>query len=430
MNTTSISRSGFFLTLTACILAAGVVSLQASDNWPHWRGPNANGSTTTGQYPVEWDTGSVHWKVALPGKGSSSPIVWNERIYLTSPSGGQDAVLAYNLSGELLWERRLGPASPPKHRTLASSSNASPVTDGEGIFVYFKSGNFAALEFDGSVRWQINIVERFGRDQLFWDQGTSPVVTDQHVVMTRMHGGESWIAGFDKQTGEMKWHQPRNYQTPHENDNGYTTPVVFDHNGTKALLVWGADHLTAHNAANGEVLWSVGGFNPRSIAYWPAIASPVIHDNITIVPVGRDDRGQGVIHGIRLGGSGDVSATHRAWQREDIGIFVSSPAEYRGRVYLLRHRGEVVCIDPATGSTIWADAFPRTRSSYYSSPVIANGILYAAREDGVVFVARIEDNRFELISEIPMGERIIASPVPVDGRLLIRGDDHLFCIVR
>jgi outer membrane protein assembly factor BamB len=427
MKTMSISRLLPILSLASCSVALCLASLQAEDHWPHWRGPHANGSTSTGNFPLQWKPADAQWQIALPGKGSSSPIVWKERIYLTSPSEGQDAVLAYDLKGTLLWETKLGPESPPKHRTLGSSSNASPITDGQGLFVYFKSGNFAALEFDGTVRWQLNLVEQFGRDQLFWDQGTSPVVTDQHVVMTRMHGGDSWIAGFDKKTGEIQWQQSRNYDVPNENDNGYTTPVLFDHNGTKALLVWGADHLTAHDATNGSLLWSVGGFNPAGTAFWPAIASPVIHKDIAVVPVGRDDRNQATVHGIRLGGSGDVTHSHRAWVREDIGVFVSSPAEYEGRVYLLRHRGEVVCIDPATGRTIWADAFPRSSASYYSSPVIANGVLYAAREDGVVFVARIGD-RFEFVSENPMGERIIASPVPVANRLLLRGDEHLFSI--
>jgi outer membrane protein assembly factor BamB len=397
-------------------------------NWPAWRGPHFNGSTSSDGFPLRWDAESPAWKVALPGKGSSSPIVWNDRIYLTSPDDGQDTVLAFDAAGARLWQTRLGPESPPRHRSLGSSSNASPVTDGNALFVYFKSGHFAALEFDGTVRWKLNLVERFGQDQLFWDQGTSPTVTEQHVVMARMHAGDSWLAGFDKQTGEMRWQQPRNYQTPTENDNGYTTPVLFSHEGKPALLVWGADHLTAHDAANGSLLWSVGGFNPDGTGYWPAIATPLIHQQMVVVPVGRDDRaGQSRVHGIRLGGSGDVSASHRAWHRDDVGVFCASPAEYQGRVYLLRHRGELVCIDPATGRTLWSHELPRSSSSYYSSPVIAGGVLYAAREDGVVFVGRVGD-RFELLAENPMGERIIASPVPMGKRLLLRGDRHLFAI--
>jgi outer membrane protein assembly factor BamB len=284
------------------------------------------------------------------------------------------------------------------------------------------------LEFDGTVRWKINLVEKFGRDQLFWDQGTSPVVTERDVVMVRMHGGESWLAGFDKGSGELRWKQARQYQTPVENDNGYSTPQPIQHDGKAALVVWGADHLTAHDAMDGKLLWSCGDFNPQGTGYWPAIATPVIIGNMAVGPVGRDDRpNQARIHGIKLGGHGDVTATHRVWKREDLGVFVSSPVEYKGRVYLLRHRGGVVCLNPADGKTIWSDALPENKTPYYSSPVIAGGILYAAREDGVVFAARVEE-RFELLGENPMGERIIASPVPVANRLLIRGDRHLFCI--
>jgi outer membrane protein assembly factor BamB len=176
------------------------------------------------------------------------------------------------------------------------------------------------------------------------------------------------------------------------------------------------------------VLWTAGGFNPDGTGFWPAISSPVIHGNIAVIPVGRDDRqNQSRVHGIKLGGSGDVTDTHRAWKRDDIGVFVPSLAEYEGRVYLLRHRGEIVCLDPATGRTIWSESLPRAAAPYYSSPVIANGVLYAAREDGVVFTAKVGE-KFELLGENPMDERIIATPVPVANRLFIRGDNHLFCI--
>lgn len=422
-------RTGSFTLTISLLLCSAVFALGDSlGEWHNWRGPNANGSIGTGNYPVKWDASNVLWKVALPGKGTSTPIVRNERIYLTGPADGQDAVLAFDLAGRQLWQTKLGAESSPKHKTLGSSANASPVTDGAGLFVRFRSGNFAALEFDGTVRWKLNLVERFGQDQLFWDQGTSPMVTDQHVVMARMHGGESWIAGFDKATGELRWQQARNYKTPIENDNGYSTPLLFPHEGKPALLVWGADHLTAHDAANGKLLWSCGNFNPDATGYWPAIATPVIVGNMAVVPVGRDDRpGQARIHGIKLGGHGDVTETHRVWKRDDVGVFVASLTEYQGRVYLLRHRGGVVCLDPATGKTIWSGAFPEHRTPYYSSPVIAHGVLYAAREDGVIFAARVGE-RFELLGESPMGERVIASIVPVANRLLIRGDRHLFCV--
>jgi outer membrane protein assembly factor BamB len=413
--------------LSALIVSSVTAQSAAPAGWPNWRGPNGNGSITTGEYPTKWDASRVAWKVALPGKGTSTPIVHDGCVYVTSPDNGEDTVLAFDLTGKELWRTKLGSAVSPKHRTLASSSNASPVTDGKGLFVYFKSGHFAALELDGKVRWKTNIVERFGRDELFWDQGSSPVVTDTHVVLARMHSGESWLAGFDKATGELRWQQPRNYKVPNENDNGYATPVAFQHAGNPALLLWGADHLTAHNAADGKVLWSVGGFNPDSTGLWPGIATPVISGNMAVVPVGRDDRNQARLHGIRLGGEGDVTETHRVWKRDDLGVFVASPVAYDGRVYLLRHRGGVVCLNPTNGDTIWAANLPEHRTPYYASPMIANGLLYAAREDGTVFVARVGE-KFEMLSENVLGERIVASPVAAAGRLFFRGDGHLFCV--
>jgi outer membrane protein assembly factor BamB len=189
----------------------------------------------------------------------------------------------------------------------------------------------------------------------------------------------------------------------------------------------GAEHLTVYNEQDGSLLWWAGGFNPEKTGFWPHIATPVVVGDIAVVPVGRDDRNSGRLHGIRLGGSGDVSSTHRVWDRTDTGIFVATPAVHKGLVYLLRHRGQVVCLNPADGKTVWTGAFPEHRSPYYASPVIANGILYAAREDGVVFAARVED-RFEILSENPLAERIIATPVPASNRLFFRGDHHLFCV--
>lgn len=410
---------------SAALLLILCSAAPAQEDWPHWRGPQATGSIERGTYPAKW--GAPSWKLKLPGKGGSTPVVLKDRLFVTSPADGQDALLAFDLSGKALWETKLGPQSAAKHKTLGSSCNASPATDGRGLFVYFRSGRLAALELDGTVRWQINIIEQFGPEKLFWDQGSSPVVTDAHVILARMHNGESWLAAFDKTSGELRWRQPRTFKVPVENDNGYTTPLVFRHGDRTALLIWGADLLSAHDAADGKLLWSCAGFNPDGTGYWPAISTPVITGDTVVVPVGRDDRpGQARVHGIRLGGTGDVTATHRVWKREDVGVFVPTPVAYKGRVYLLRHRGEVVCLDPADGRTLWQEALPRGAASYYASPLIAGGILYAAREDGMVFAARIED-KFQLLGETRLGERIVASPAAARNRLLLRGDEHLYC---
>jgi hypothetical protein len=202
----------------------------------------------------------------------------------------------------------------------------------------------------------------------------------------------------------------------------------MQYQGKESILVWGAEHLTIHNATDGQVSWSCGNFNPGANALWPAIATPVIVGDMAVIAYGRNDRGIPRLYGIRLTGSGDVTATNHVWERDDIGTFVPTPAAYKGRVILVRDRGQVVSIDPATGKTVWEGEFPKHRTNFYASPLIAGDKLYAPREDGVVFVASIAGDKFELLSENNMAESIIGSPVPASNRILLRGEQHLFCV--
>ncbi|MBI1310224.1 PQQ-binding-like beta-propeller repeat protein [bacterium] len=417
-----------FAVLVAGFVLAGT-SGQAAEiqDWRAWRGPHSNGSIEQGHFPHKFDAEHCLWRTELPGKGCSTPIVLDGRLYLTCPVEGKDGLLCFDFDGKEQWRVVFGPEDAGKHRN-GSGSNASPVTDGEAVFVYFKSGTFAAVELDGSVRWKTDLVERFGKETLFWDHGTSPVLTAKHVIMARMHNGESWLAAFDKASGDIVWKVDRNYETPVECDHGYTTPLVIEHAGWESILVWGAQHLTIHNASDGLVSWSCGNFNPDGNKLWPAIATPVIVGETAVIAYGRNDRGIPRLYGVRLAGSGDVTATNHVWQRDDVGTFVPTPIAYKGQVILVRDRGEVAAIDPATGQTIWEGAFPKHRSNYYASPLVAGGKLFAPREDGTVFVASIANGKLELLAENDMAESVIASPVPVGNRILFRGEKHLFCV--
>ena len=394
----------------------------SGERWPCWRGPGDCGSTETGSYPALWGNGSnLIWKVELPGKGCSTPIVWDRRIFLTAPISGQDAALAFDWSGKVAWQTPLGSERKGKHAN-GSGCNPSPVTDGRSIFVFFKSGTLAGLNMEGKARWKINLWERYGEGFLYWDYGTSPVLTEKDVVVAVMHHGESYLAAFEKLTGEMRWKVARNYETPEEGDHSYATPIVIQSQGKEAVMVWGGQHLTGHDAADGRLLWTCGDFNPKSEKNWVAVASPVVVGDMAVVPYGRGAR----LHGVRVGGSG-ADVGQRIWLRQDTGSFVPTPAAYQGRVYLLRDSGEVQCLEPSTGKTVWEGAFPKESSKYYASPTVAGGKLYAAREDGMVYVAQIT-RKFEILGENAMGERIIASPVPVENRLYLRGEKHLFCV--
>jgi outer membrane protein assembly factor BamB len=289
--------------------------------------------------------------------------------------------------------------------------------------VYYKSGTLAALDFRGQVLWRTNLQERFGKDTLWWDIGTSPVLTVKHVVVAVMHEDDSFMAAFEKKSGKVGWKVARNYDCAREGSQSYTTPLVAGNGGDQRIVVFGAEHLTAHDAVDGKLLWSCGGFNPEGRKNWTTVASPVIVGNVAVVPYGRGS----LLAGIKLGGEGDITPTHRLWTLEDSGSFVPTPAAYEGRVYVLGDQGMIRCFAPKTGKLLGSKQLPRNRAKYYASPVVADGKIYAAREDGVVFVVRAQAP-FEVLSENAMGERMIASPVPVAGRLFLRGEHHLFCV--
>ncbi|MBI5689933.1 MAG: PQQ-binding-like beta-propeller repeat protein [Verrucomicrobia bacterium] len=420
------ARTHPFALVLILTLWPGAGNAQSAEHWSNWRGPAFSGSVSGGRYPTRLDESQVRWTAPLPGKGCSTPIVHDRRIYLTAPVDGKDALLAFDWDGRALWQAVLGSETPGRHRN-GSGSNPSTVTDGRSVYVHFKSGHLAAIDLAGRVRWQINLVERYGAVNLYWDHGSSPVLTARDVVVTRLHQGESWIAAFDQASGALRWKTPRNYEVPREVDQGYTTPQVLRHEGREAVLTWGAEHVTLHDAADGKLLWSCGGFNPTAATFWPAVASPVIAGDLAVVCFGRADRGTPRLHGVRLGGQGDVTASHRVWTREDTGAFVPTPALHQGRLYVLSDRGQLDCLDPATGTTQWSGSFPRTSSNFYASPLIAGDLLYAVREDGSAYVARIE-GRLEILSEHKFPDRIIASMIAVEGSVIVRGEKNLYCL--
>ncbi len=390
--------------------------------WPQWRGPNGNAVVETA-LPTGWSpTSNIAWKVALPGPGNSTPVVWDDRIVLTVAMDGQDGVLALDLQGRELWRTRLGPSRPPKHRS-ASSCNPSPVTDGHLVWVYFKSGTFAALTLDGQLRWRVNIEELFGPDELVWDVGTSPVLVSNLVVLSVMNGPRSYLAAWERESGRLVWRVPRAYPCAYEADQGYTTPMVFEFRGRDVVLVWNAEHLTLHDSRDGHVLWDCGGFNPDQRPNWPPVASPVRVGERIVVPYGRGQR----LFAVDLVGDGEVTTRAHRWVRTDTGSYVPTPVVWNGRILLLRDRHQVECIRPEDGSTEWVGLLERSSVPFYASPLVAGDHLYAVREDGVVFVASLRDE-FRLVSRIPMAEPMRATPVPLGRRLLLRGSQTLWCI--
>jgi outer membrane protein assembly factor BamB len=336
------------------------------------------------------------------------------------------------MNGNELWRRQLGQQRENKRPEISSGSNPSPVTDGKNVVVYYKSGNLACLDVNGQEKWKVNLQDQYGEDSLWWDLGTSPVIAGDRVVVAVMQGNESasYLVAIDLDSGEVAWKQDREYDNARESDQAYTTPRVVNIDGTDVIVTWGADHLTGHDAATGKLLWEAGGFNPDNQGMWRVIASATIDDGIAIVPYGRGEH----LAGVRIGGEGDVTKSSRVWDKHGrgVGTDVTTPVVSEGRAYLVsdgrRNSGQITCRDIRSGEELWSAKLPQRRNTYYSSPVLAGDKLYCANQNGTVFVGRVTDDGFELLAENEMGETIIATPVPIRGGLLIRGEEHLFWV--
>ena len=412
-----------------------------ADNWPNWRGPALDGAAAGGGYVSEWGP-EQHglWKVPLPGLGASTPAVWGERLVVTCTIDDKDAVICLDRAGKELWRKTLGEARAGKHKK-ATGANSSPVTDGELVWVYFKSGELACLDLaTGAERWRTNLQQRFGEDTLWWDLGTSPVLTSTAVVIAVMQTGPSYLAAFDRVTGELLWKHDRDVPAPEEAAQSYSTPLVAAGDRAKGepaevLFVLGADHVTAHDAATGRELWRVGGLNPEANGFFRSIASPVLAGDLVIAPYARG----GTITAIRRGGSGDITNSHVVWVRKDVGADVPTPAVKDGRIVVCGDKGIVEGLDAATGKTTWRRELPKNRSAYSASPVLVDGRVLVVREDGAASVlgwpepgAGEKSADHERIPEVVGGgsveEMTVATPVCVDGRMFLRTHDSLWCI--
>jgi outer membrane protein assembly factor BamB len=408
-------------TTLALLLVALAARSTSADTWPQWRGPHANGVAAPGDYPVEFSADEgLAWTIELPGLGMSTPAVWGDKIFVTCGIDKKDSIVAYDFAGKELWRESFGEEVAGEHQN-GSGSNPSPVTDGEHVIAYFKSGRIACLSPEGEVLWDESL--SYDIEDLWWDLGSSPVIAGDCVIVAVMNAGDSYVAALDLKTGKERWKTPRKDQRPPESDQSYTTPQLAKIDGRDAVIIFGADYLTAHDAATGDLLWERDGFNPENEGMWRVIASPAVSEGIAIVPFGRAK----FLAGVKMTSTGAEKIWERGANEREIGVDVPTPVTSGHLAYVLTDKGRIECLDLRDGESQWDGELPRNRAKYYASPVLAGDKLYCAREDGVIFVVDVKEG-FKLLTEEgnDMGEKIIASPVPIHDGLLIRGVDHLF----
>lgn len=396
----------------------------ASIEWPTWRGRFGNGLADGGSFPTKWsETSNILWKKEISGRGASTPVVIGDKIFLTSGIDGKNTVLAFNLAGEQLWKTECGNEQQGKHQK-ATGANPSPVTDGERIYCYFKSDDLVCLDLEGKILWKLNVGSNHNSQTLWWDLGTSPVLAGDSIIVAMMQSGPSFLVSYDKMTGKENWRADRQMNVNSESNQACTTPVLAKYENGWMILTLGADHITAHDTQTGEELWRLGGFNPTNHQYFRTIASPVVSDDGSIVlcPYARGETLTAVRTAVGLKPEERI-----LWHRSDLGVDVPTPALSGDRIIIGGDKGDVSCLDLQTGKTLWSGSLPRNRNAYSSSPIIAGGNIYLVREDATTFVVR-NGEPFEIVSENQLDGNTVTTPVFVDGKVLIRTYDALYCI--
>jgi outer membrane protein assembly factor BamB len=422
-------RAAILVVCAAAVLGAGPPEVrmveaegEAAKYWPRWRGPSGQGVVRSGEYPDTWSEKSIAWKVPVPGRGNSSPIVWRDRIFFTTAynDGARLSLLCFRRSdGKLLWELAAPQESVEYVHPKNGHASATPVTDGERVYASFGPHGLIAASFEGKLLWHAPI----GRVDNYHGTAGSPVLYKDTVIIYQDGGANfgappsasvpSFIAAFDRKTGKTLWRTPRSATV------GWGTAIVIRAGDRDELVVCSQRRATAYDPASGRELWTVSGLT------FEVIPTPVVGHDLVFCSSGR----AGPTIAIRPGGSGDVTSTHVAWSTPKGSPFVPSGIIVGDVLYLVNDMQSIItAYEAKTGTLLFQGRLGEARrESFSSSPVALDGKVFFTNDDGETFV--IEAAReFKLLHVNRLGEPTYASPALVDGRWYFRTASSLVAI--
>jgi len=396
------------------------------ENWPQWRGSRGNGISLETGLPQAWSkTENVAWRLPLPGPAGASPVVWDDRIFLTSVSGEELVLICADASGKLLWQRTVGQGNRDVRGDEGNYASPSPSTDGRHVWTLMGSGDLACYDFAGNEVWKFDLEERYGKFEIGFGMTSTPVLDGDRLYLQCIHGGGAFIAALDKSNGREIWKLPRESDATAECEHSYASPIIYRDAARQLLLTHGADYIVAHRLNDGAEIWRCGGLNPKA-NYNPTlrlVASPAAAEGLIVVPSAKN----GPVLGLDPAARGDVSesTSARRWVRAANSPDVPSPLIHDGLVYLCRENGGLICLDAQTGGEVYHEGTHRQR--HRASPVYADGKIYLTARDGVVTVVKA-GRKFEILTSNALDEEISASPAISGGRIYLRTFDALYAI--
>lgn len=421
----------------------------APNHWPQFRGPGSLGVADDPALPDKWSTTeNVAWKTPIPGMGWSSPIVWGDRIFLTTvisageveaPKKGlyfggerhnisqaEHRWVVYCLdfkSGKVLWEREVHRGTPPSTRHLKNSyASETPVTDGERVYAYFGNLGVFAFDFNGKQVWKVNFPVR--KTRFGWGTAASPIVHRDRLYIVNDNDEESALLAFDKRTGRELW------RTPREKGTNWATPFVWETERRTEIVTPGFKKIDSYDL-DGKLLWEVKGMSTI------AIPTPFTKFGLLYVASGYVGDQHRPVYAIKPGASGDISLkegetsnSHIAWYLPQGGPYNPSPIVYGDHYYTLLDRGFFTCHDARTGREIYGkQRIDPASGAFTASPWAANGKIFCLSEDGDTYVIEA-GAQYKLVGKNSLDEMCMATPAVARGSLLLRTASQLYRISR
>ena len=412
----------------------------SGENWPAWRGADGSGTYPNQDLPLHWGPNqNVRWHVPLPERGNSTPVIWNERVFVTQAIENRRTLMCFDRrDGRLLWQ--MGPTWTEKELTHPDNPHcaASPVTDGQRVIAWFGSAGVYCYDFAGRELWRRDL----GRQSHDWGYGSSPVLYEELCILNFGPGRQSFLIALDKQSGKTVWRYdlPPMADVKWEDVGGdarnsgaagstgvadvagsWATPLIVRSSGPDELVVAVALRLMAFQPKTGELLWTCDG--PNIGAY----SSPFLGSGI----IGLNASGlRNTIIAVSPGGRGNVTATHRRWIQYPGKACIGAGVIYQGHIYQVNTMGIAECRDLGAGKIVWEKRLTSTgaRNASWSSPVLAGDRLYVANQNADVFILRASPKYERIATNSIGGEPMNASLAVSRGDIFIRTDKQLWCI--
>jgi outer membrane protein assembly factor BamB len=402
-----------------------------AENWPGWRGQSGDGISTEKGIPTRWSsTENIAWRIAIPGEGHSSPIIWGDKVFLTSSLTEKNKRILLCLdrpSGQTVWQRDVVQSPPETIHRLNSRASGTPATDGRQVYVTFMRAEgdrviapnvssdrlitpgkiiVAAYDLDGNEKWKTNVGDFVSAHGF----NTCPVLFEDLVILNGDHDGDAYLVALDRQSGRERWRTRRENKT-----RSYATPIIREIDGRTQMILSGSLCVASYDPRNGKRHWIVDGPTEQFVA-------SMVYDGKYVFATGGYPERHTLA--IRPGGRGNVTDSHIVWRTTRGAAFVPSPIISGRYLLMVADSGIASCFEARTGKRHWMERLPGGHSP---SPVSADGLVYFVSDQGVTTVIRPGET-FEVIAKNELGEPVSASPAISQGHFFLRTHRHLYCI--